>query len=60
MLRNHNHLHMNCLPFLMSKKWEVVQLKVIVSEIDPDALVFVSEVHEAIGEGFKSFEALES
>ena len=39
---------------------EVVQLKVIVSEIDPDALVFVSEVHEAIGEGFKSFEALES
>ncbi len=39
---------------------EVVQLKVIVSEIDSDALVFVSEVHEAIGEGFKSFEALES
>jgi len=39
---------------------ELVQLKVIVSEIDSDALVFISEVHEAIGEGFKSFEALES
>ena len=39
---------------------ELVQLKAVVSEIDPDALVFISEVHEAIGEGFKSFEALES
>ena len=39
---------------------ELVQLKGIVSEIDSDALVFISEVHEAIGEGFKSFEALES
>ena len=24
-LQNHNHPHMNCLPFLMSKKWEAVQ-----------------------------------
>ena len=39
---------------------ELIQLKGIISEIDSDALVFISEVHEAIGEGFKSFEALES
>ena len=25
MLRNHNHLHMNYLPFLGHKKWEAVQ-----------------------------------
>ena len=25
-LQNHNHPHMNCLPFLMSKKWEAVHL----------------------------------
>ena len=26
MLRNHNHLHMNYLPFLGHKKWEAVHL----------------------------------
>ena len=26
MLQNHNHPHMNYLPFLMSKKWEAVHI----------------------------------
>ncbi|EPD77105.1 MULTISPECIES: YitT family protein [Atopobiaceae] len=37
---------------------ESIQLKEIVAEIDSEALVFVSEVHEAFGEGFKSFQAI--
>jgi uncharacterized membrane-anchored protein YitT (DUF2179 family) len=28
-------------------------LKTIVSDIDPDAVVVISEVHEAFGEGFR-------
>ena len=37
---------------------ESIQLREIVADIDPEALVFVSEVHEAFGEGFKSFQAI--
>lgn len=32
---------------------ESVRLKEIVAECDPNALIFISEVHEAFGEGFK-------
>lgn len=44
----------NAKPMLMCVlgRSETVQLKEIVSEIDPEAIVIVSEVHEAFGEGF--------
>lgn len=34
-------------------KWEIFRLKKIVKSIDPQAFVIVSEVYEALGEGFK-------
>ena len=44
----------NAKPMLMCVlgRSETVRLKEIVSEIDPEAIVIVSEVHEAFGEGF--------
>lgn len=35
---------------------EAARLKQIVSECDPDAIVFISDVHEAFGEGFRRIE----
>jgi uncharacterized membrane-anchored protein YitT (DUF2179 family) len=35
---------------------EVNQLKEMVSEIDPAAFMVIGTAHEALGEGFKSFE----
>ena len=35
---------------------EVNQLKAMVSEIDPAAFMVIGQAHEALGEGFKSFE----
>ena len=35
---------------------EAAHLKQIVSECDPDAIVFISEMYEAFGEGFKQME----
>ncbi len=34
---------------------ELVKLKSIVKEIDPKAFVMIAEVHEVLGEGFKSY-----
>ena len=34
---------------------ETHQLKALVQEIDPDAFMVIGHVHEALGEGFKSF-----
>lgn len=34
-------------------KKEVVKLKKLVKEIDPDAFIIISDVHEALGNGFK-------
>ncbi|SMB89367.1 Uncharacterized membrane-anchored protein YitT, contains DUF161 and DUF2179 domains [Desulfonispora thiosulfatigenes DSM 11270] len=34
-------------------KWQIFRLKKLVKEIDPGAFVIVSEVYEALGEGFK-------
>jgi uncharacterized membrane-anchored protein YitT (DUF2179 family) len=31
---------------------EATRLKAIVAEVDPDAIMIVSDVHEAFGEGF--------
>lgn len=42
--------------FCVLGRAETVQLKEIVAECDPDAIVFISEVHEAFGEGFKQIE----
>ena len=39
---------------------ETIQLKTLVSEIDPNAIVFISEVHEAFGEGFKPIEGMDN
>lgn len=35
---------------------ETAHLKQIVAECDPDAIMFISEMHEAFGEGFKQME----
>ncbi len=35
---------------------EAAHLKQIVAECDPDAIVFISEMYEAFGEGFKQME----
>ncbi len=42
--------------FCVLGRSETVRLKQIVSECDPDAIVFISEVHEAFGEGFRAIE----
>lgn len=39
--------------FCVLGRSEVGELKAIVSEIDPEAIVFISEVYEAFGEGFR-------
>ncbi len=36
---------------------EITQLKSIVAELDPGAIVIISDVHEAFGEGFKRIES---
>ena len=33
-----------------------MRLKQIVAEIDPEAIVIISEVHEVFGEGFRQIE----
>lgn len=38
--------------FVVLSRTEINQLKSIVSDIDPDAVVVISEVYEAFGEGF--------
>lgn len=40
--------------FCVLSRSEVVSLKGIVAECDPEAIVVISEVHEAFGEGFKN------
>ena len=42
--------------FCVLSRSETVRLKEIVAEHDPNAIVFISEVHEAFGEGFKRIE----
>lgn len=33
---------------------ETAELKALVSQVDPDAIMFISDVHEAFGEGFRN------
>ena len=42
--------------FCVLSRSETVRLKEIVADHDPNAIVFISEVHEAFGEGFKRIE----
>ena len=42
--------------FCVLSRSETVRLKEIVAEHDPNAIVFISEVHEAFGEGFRRIE----
>ena len=39
--------------FCVLGRSEVVRLKQIVAQVDPEAIVIISEVHEAFGEGFR-------
>ena len=41
-------------------KWQIFRLKKLVKEIDPNAFVIVSDVYEALGEGFKDTQKLVS
>ena len=43
--------------FVVVSRKELDDLKAIVGTIDPTALVIISDVHEAIGEGFKELRA---
>lgn len=46
----------NVLLVVVSKK-QVVSLKRLVKEIDPNAFIIISDIHEAVGNGFKSIES---
>ena len=66
-----NTLHRGCTEFMARGMWtgeerpvlmcvlgraEVTRLKQIVSQVDPSAIVIISEVYEAFGEGFRRIE----
>ena len=42
-----------CMLYCVVAKKEIVQVKEIVAEIDPDAFVIVSDAREVLGEGFQ-------
>ena len=44
-----------CMLYCVVSKKQIVELKDIVSEIDPDAFVIVSDVREVLGEGFLEY-----
>lgn len=44
-----------CVLYCVVSKKEIVALKEIVVDIDPNAFVIVSEVHEVLGEGFQEY-----
>lgn len=52
----HTGSRRNMLMCVVSRK-EIVELKEIVFEIDPEAFVFVTDVSETVGEGFLSYRA---
>ncbi len=39
--------------FIILDRGEVGILKMLVADIDPDAVVAISEIHETFGQGFK-------
>lgn len=46
----------NILLVVVSKK-QVVELKRLVKEVDPSAFIIISDIHEALGNGFKPIDA---
>lgn len=52
----HTGKHRNMLMCVVSRK-EIVELKEIVFEIDPDAFVIITDVNETVGEGFLRYRA---
>ena len=42
-----------CMLYCVVSKKEIVQVKEIVREVDPDAFVIVSDAREVLGEGFQ-------
>ena len=45
-----------CMLYCVVSKKQIVELKDIVSEIDPNAFVIVSDVREVLGEGFLEYQ----
>jgi len=43
--------------YVVLSRNEIDDLKAIVKSLDPTAMVIISNVHEAIGEGFREFSA---
>ena len=44
-----------CVLYCVMSQKEVVNLKALVAEEDPDAFVIVSDVREVLGEGFQEY-----
>ena len=44
-----------CVLYCVVSRKEIVQLKEIVNDVDPDAVVIVSDVREVLGEGFMEY-----
>ena len=44
-----------CVLYCVVSRKEIVQLKEIVNDVDPDAFVIVSDVREVLGEGFMEY-----
>ncbi|NLT94504.1 MAG: YitT family protein [Clostridia bacterium] len=53
-LKGKGHLHQDKdIILCVVSKWQIFRLKKIVRNIDPKAFIIVSDVYEALGEGFK-------
>ena len=48
-----------CMLYCVVSKKEIVQVKEIVREVDPDAFVIVSDAREVLGEGFQEHKLLQ-
>lgn len=48
-----------CVLYCVVSRKEIVQLKEIVNDVDPDAFVIVSDVREVLGEGFMEYSSQE-
>lgn len=46
-----------CVLYCVVSKKEIVAVKELVMDVDPDAFVIVSEVHEVLGEGFLEYKS---
>ena len=45
----------NCVLYCVVSRKEIVRLKEIVNDVDPEAFVIVSDVREVLGEGFMEY-----